>query len=155
MAKSSQPTSTPARPPTLKKQSSSTSSSKNQSSILGFFSKTTPNGTTPTSNGTPKPSTVVGTDNLNKAAANSKKPASRKKSGQNVTPVPSSDGPDVSSSQEVKDETDAAQVDNGLPSPATPAKSKITQAVNGTSEAAFSSPSRKVIFASNHTNSKG
>lgn len=139
---------TPARPPpALKKQNSSATSSKNQSSILGFFSKGPANGvaaakqTLVKSNG----SRVNDTDSISvQASQPTKKPAFKKAVVQSVTPVPSSDGPDLASSQEDGLDGTAAEVDPGLPSPSTPAKSSIKQVVKGGAAVDFSSPSRKV-----------
>jgi hypothetical protein len=61
-----------------------------------------------------------------------------------VTPVPSSDPVDPSSSQENAINGVADEVDNGLPSPLTPAKTGVKQDVEGDNLGQFSSPSRRV-----------
>jgi DNA mismatch repair protein MSH6 len=143
---------TPARqPPSVKKQNSSASSNKNQRSILGFFSKaasTTPqtgstviqkaNGLSATSNG-----------NAKLPSASFKKSTFGKAKGQNITPLPSSDPADISSSQENVSNSISDEVETGLPSPLTPAKSNIKQGVDDSYVAEFSSPSRRVSILVN------
>lgn len=133
---------TPARPPTLKKQNSS-AGSKN-GSILSFFSKASANGTSNSpagtwmANGEPK-----GVNAIPKPSLPVKKPAFKKAAVRSMTPVASSDAIGPSSSQENENNGIPEEVeDNGLPSPATPAKN--LQAVNGSGMAFGSSPSRKV-----------
>ena len=140
--------STPARPPSLKKQNSSAASSKNQRSILGFFSKTAP--ATPQADSiiVPKTNGLSATSNGNAKlpAAISKKSRFAKSKGQNITPLPSSDPADIPSSQENVSNDVSDEVENGLPSPLTPAKSNIKQGVKGSRVADFSSPSRRVCL---------
>lgn len=126
---------TPAPAPSLKKQSLS-AGSKN-GSILSFFPKAPANGT-PNSFGETK-----GVNAMAKPQIPVKKPAFKKTTVKNITPVPSSDAVDPSSSQENENGGIPKEVaDNGLPSPTTPAKK--VQAVNGHAMAFGSSPSRKV-----------
>jgi hypothetical protein len=63
-----------------------------------------------------------------------------------VTPVPSSDPVEISSSQENTIHEAANEVDNGLPSLLTPAKSGVKQKIRSNDMGQFSSPSRRVIF---------
>jgi DNA mismatch repair protein MSH6 len=140
--------STPARPPpSLKKSSSSTASDKNQRSILGFFSKAATSG--------PKIATAAASEatgvsvksngvTASKPSSIYKKPAFTKAKAQNVTPVPSSDAVEAPSSQEDTSKDISDEVEIGLPSPLTPAKSNSKQVVNGQNAVDFSSPSRKV-----------
>lgn len=136
---------TPARPPPSLKNSSA-ASNKSQRSILGFFSKAAPttpqagcavsqkaNGLSTTSNG-----------NAKLPSASSKKSTFAKCKGQNITPLPSSDPTDISSSQENVSNSALDEVENCLPSPLSPAKSNIKQGVNGNHVADLSSPSRRV-----------
>ncbi|TAQ84034.1 hypothetical protein B7494_g7644 [Chlorociboria aeruginascens] len=131
---------TPARPPPLKKQSSSAASDKKQHSILGFFSKAPTN---PSPNGGLKPNASTnGVNVMAKPSPPAKKPAFKAAPSLKMTPVPSSDAVEPSSSQENENGGIPSEVDTGLPSPLTPAK-KPTQAVKGSSLALGSSPSRK------------
>jgi DNA mismatch repair protein MSH6 len=144
MVKKEKGESTPA-PPSLKKQASSAGSSKN-GSILSFFSKA-PNGTSNASTGVWKPnSEAKGVNALAKPPVPVKKPAFKKTSVKNMTPVPSSDAIGPSSSQEKENNGIPEEVeDTGLPSPATPAK-RLAQEVNGNAVVLGSSPSRKVRY---------
>jgi DNA mismatch repair protein MSH6 len=136
---------TPVRPsPAVRKQNSSAASNKNQRSILGFFSKAAPSGTPSTANGTPKANGLSANSNGNAKLPSSSKSASAKTKAQNITPLPSSDSASIPSSQENIANRASDEVDNGLPSPLTPAKSYTKQAVNGNYLADFSSPSRRV-----------
>ncbi|TVY81493.1 DNA mismatch repair protein msh6 [Lachnellula suecica] len=133
---------TPARPtPTLKKQSSSTGSASGQRSIASFFSKAPANSTLSSLNGALKSNPCNATNSMAKPAAAPKKPAFKKAAVKNMTPVPSSDAMGPSSSQENENGGIPEEVDNGLPSPTTPAKRVSQQATNGNSVG--SSPSRK------------
>lgn len=139
------PSATPARTPaTLKKQSSS---SKNQSSIMGFFSKT-PSGTQParTASQTPSQSSTKSAPSTNNKLV--PKPSIFKVSAaQSVTPIPSSDAIEGPSSDDEMVNSVSTKVDNtALPSPLSSAKSKIQQNANGM---AYSSPSRKVCHLLN------
>lgn len=140
-------TTTPARPLPLKKGNSSGVSDKNQRSILGFFSKAASNNTQSStkenskSNGTSSANNSV---TVQKASLLPQRAALSKAKIQNLTPVPSSDAADVPSSQEGVVDDGLEEVDIGLPSPTTPAKSNIEQAVKGKSVADFSSPTRRV-----------
>ena len=139
---------TPAKPPpSLKKQSSSASANKNQASILGFFSRSSANGTPTASNGILKPNNSgKGVNAMAKPTTTLKKPAFNKTAVKNMTPVPSSDVIEPPSSQENEnggisaDEVDDAR----LPSPPTPAKRVKKEEVNGSALILGSSPSRKV-----------
>ena len=136
---------TPARQPSSK-QNSSAASIKNQSSILGFFSKAASNGTQTAPSGGLKANglSVSSNGNPKLPSATSKKSTFTKAKAQNVTPVPSSDPVDPSSSQENAVNGEADEVDNGLPSPLTPAKSGVMQNVGANTLGQFSSPSRRV-----------
>ena len=116
---------TPSRTPALKRQGSSVAS-KNQSSILGFFSKT-PTGKTPTTdlpvlkkdkeNETPK----LNEASSSKANATPKpQPSTAKKSFaakivEDAPVVPSSDLPDLRSSQEENRAEEPASEANTVP----------------------------------------
>ncbi|KAI0002351.1 DNA mismatch repair protein Msh6 [Xylariaceae sp. FL0662B] len=124
-------TPTSAKTPSLSRKPSSATSStgKQQKSILGFFSKT------PSQKNNSPPCLQESTKS-NSLQLN-KKPS-------NITPVPSSDALEPSSSQENHDSTATVKVfDDSLPSPATSTEVKIEQAVlpKATMD---SSPSRKV-----------
>ena len=143
---------TPARlPPSLKKQNSSAASNKNQRSILGFFSKAAP--TTPQAGSTvvQKANGLSATSNGNAKlpSASSKKSTFAKAKGQSITPLPSSDPADIPSSQENVSNDVPDEIENGLPSPLTPAKSNVKQGVNGSHVEEFSSPSRRVRVTPN------
>jgi DNA mismatch repair protein MSH6 len=137
---------TPARPPTsVKKENPSTGPRSGQRSIQSFFTKKTPtDGTAGSSNGILKASDTSAKSNaMAKPAAPLKKPAFKKTTVKNITPVPSSDAMGPSSSQENENGGIPEEVeDKGLPSPMTPAKRAVQQVVNG--NAMGSSPSRKV-----------
>jgi len=138
---------TPARPPpSQKKQNSSAASNKNQRSILGFFSKATPTAPQAGSAVVQKASGLSATSNGNAKlpSVSSKKSTFAKAKAQNITPLPSSDPADIPSSQENVSSGVPDEVENGLPSPLTPAKCNIKQGVNGSHAAEFSSPSRRV-----------
>jgi hypothetical protein len=130
----------------LKKQNSSVTSTKSQRSILGFFSKAAPTASQTGSAIVPKANGLSTTSNGNAKLppASSKKSSFAKAKSQNVTPLPSSDPVDALSSQENFSDAVLDEVENGLPSPLTPAKSDIKQGVNGSHVAEFSSPSRRV-----------
>jgi len=135
---------TPARPPTsLKKQTSSASSTKN-GSILNFFSKAPSNGTPKSAGGTPtinSESKVL--NSMAKPNIPVKKPAFRKPSAKNMTPVPSSDVIEPSSSQENENGGIPKEVDTTRwRSPLTLANE--VQAANVSTIVFGSSPSRKV-----------
>ncbi|KAI9762813.1 MAG: DNA mismatch repair protein msh6 [Chaenotheca gracillima] len=132
------------QPPSLKKSTSSSQSASNQRSILGFFQKSSSNGasTAPDSTSlrskTSQPGSFI------------KKLTARKSSSQSLTPAPSSDAIGPSSSQEedpAREDLDVVQ--NGLPSPMTPANGKASKSLSAAAEnsssvnGAFSSPSRK------------
>jgi DNA mismatch repair protein MSH6 len=141
---------TPARPPpSVKKQNSSAASNKNQRSILGFFSKAAPNASQAGSSVVQKANGLSATSNGNAKlpSASSKKSTFSKAKGQNITPLPSSDAADIPSSQENVSNGVPDEVENGLPSPLTPAKSNIKQGVNGSHVVELSSPSRRVSVA--------
>ncbi len=148
MAKTEETTTdTPARPPpSLKRQNSSAASSKNQRSILGFFSKAAPTGPQAGSTIVPKVTGLFATSNGNAKlpSASSKKSTFAKAKSQNITPLPSSDPADIPSSQENVSNGVLDEVENGLPSPLTPAKINIKQGVHGSHMVEFSSPSRRV-----------
>lgn len=142
---------TPARPlSSLKKQNSSAASNKNQRSILGFFSKAAPTISQASSNAVQKANGLSATSNGNaKLPSASSKSTFAKAKGQNITPLPSSDPADIPSSQENVSNGIPDEVEHGLPSPLTPAKSNIKQGVNGSHVAAFSSPSQRVNIPAN------
>lgn len=136
----------PKTPSLVKRSSSSMSTTGKQQSILGFFSKSSQNGTptntstkstnkaTPVAN--PSPCLKENT-NLNSLQLNKKpKPA-------NLTPVPSSDAIEPSSSQENHSDTTVKVYKSPLPSPVTPAELHIKQ-VAPAKMVLGSSPSRKV-----------
>jgi DNA mismatch repair protein MSH6 len=143
MVKKEKPEGTPA-PSSAKRQASSTGSNKN-GSILSFFSKA--------SNGTPASEARVwtasgeakGVNTMAKPNVPVKKPAFKKATTHNVTPVPSSDAMGPSSSQENENGGVPEEVgETGLPLPTIPAKRAVAQVTNG--NAFESSPSRKVPF---------
>ncbi|KAH9908852.1 DNA mismatch repair protein Msh6 [Xylariomycetidae sp. FL2044] len=121
-------TRTPAKTPSLSRKTSSMSSSTKgkQQSILGFFSKPSPHSST-TSNATPN-STLRETTKSNSLSFSKKSP--------NVTPVPSSDALEPSSSQENHDAASAAtlkqagtmKVDTLASSPTRKAKKVVSYA---------------------------
>lgn len=80
-----------------------------------------------------------------KPAVPIKKPAFKKTNVKKVTPVPSSDAPGTSSSQENENGgiPKELEVDTGPPSPGTPAK-RVQQVVKEEELVVGSSPSRKV-----------
>jgi len=133
---------TPAPPPSLKK---STSSSKNQTSIAGFFRK---KDSGPATIGTPK---------INGSAlpvhASPKKHGLKKLSSapsQSLTPAPSSDAAEEVIEEEDKKlaKLNGNGINNGLPSPITPAGTVavIDGAADDIAPKGFYSPSRKVCF---------
>ena len=128
----------------LKKQTSSAGSTKN-GSILSFFSRA-PNGTPNSATGIwTASSEPKGVNSMAKPSVSVTKPAFKKATINNVTPVPSSDAVGPSSSQENENGGIPQQVeDTGLPSPTTAAKNVVAQVVNG--KAPASSPSRKVLL---------
>ena len=138
---------TPARPaPSLKKENSGSLSG--QRSIQSFFTKKTPvNGTSTAANGILKSNdTSAKSNSMANPALPVKKPAFKNNAIKNITPVPSSDAPGPSSSQENENGGIPQEVvDNGLPSPTTPAKHVLKQVVNGNTLG--SSPSRKVYLS--------
>lgn len=132
---------TPA-PSSAKRQASSTGSNKN-GSILSFFSKA--------SNGTPASEArawtasgeAKGVNSMAKPPVPVKKPAFKKTTAHNVTPVPSSDAVGPSSSQENENGGVPEEVgETDLPLHTTPAKRIAVQVIHG--NAFESSPSRKV-----------
>lgn len=153
MAKgSNKPDSTPVRLSTLKKQNSSIASNKSQASILGFFSKTPSNASPKTVDGILKDNTAV--NNVQEPAKSAgsesiKKPSFKKPSTSIVTPVASSDPLGPPSSQENENGGIPREVDDAtLPSPVMPAKMHGQEQANDGALALASSPSRKVITAS-------
>ncbi|KUJ18974.1 DNA mismatch repair protein Msh6 [Mollisia scopiformis] len=141
---------TPARPPpaSLKKASSSSQ----QRSIQSFFSKapsSTPNSSNTSSNGVLKANdTSEKVNAMAKPKASVKKPAFRKSAVKSMTPVPSSDTRELSSSQENKNGGVPEEVEeSGLPSPSTP--SKRVQVFNGMAL----TPSRKAKKAVSYVES--
>lgn len=140
---------TPSRPlSSLQKQNSSAASNKSQRSILGFFSKAVPTSSQASSNTIQKANGLSTTSNGNARlpSAPFKKSSATKAKHQNITPLPSSDHADIPSSQENIDNGVPDEVETGLPSLLTPAKSNIKQDVNGSYVAEQSSPSRRVYF---------
>jgi hypothetical protein len=137
----------PKTPSLTKRSSSSMSASSKQQSILGFFSKSSQSGTPNASSksSTKKPTTVTTTNsspclkentNLNSLQLN------RKRSS-NITPIPSSDAIEPSSSQENHSDATVKVFKASLPSPVTPAEVPTKQAVP-LKMVIGSSPSRKV-----------
>lgn len=143
MAKKERGDETPA-PSSLKKNTSSAGSTKN-GSILSFFSRA-PNGTPNSASGVwTASSEAKGINSIAKPNVSVKKPAFKKATSNNVTPVPSSDAMGPSSSQENENGGILQEVeDTGLPSTTTPAKNVVAQVVNG--KGLESSPSRKVLL---------
>ncbi len=124
---------------TQKKQPVSASqSAKNQKSILGFFQRKSTNSPAPSSSD-PVPAKKTPTSTLDKKALN-KPPAS-------ITPIPSSDAPELSSpiKQEVE-LTVGRNKENGLLSPVTPMDGEANRVSSEVAGVAFSSPSRKVCL---------
>ncbi|KIN02401.1 hypothetical protein OIDMADRAFT_162578 [Oidiodendron maius Zn] len=120
---------TPA-PSSLKKHTSSAGSTKN-GSILSFFSRA-PNGTPNSVSGVwTASSEAKGINSIAKPNVSVKKPAFKKTTSNNVTPVPSSDAMGPSSSQENENGGILQEVeDTGLPSPTTPAKNAKHKAIS-------------------------
>ncbi len=126
------PAKTPARTPVLNRGDSS--AGKNQSSILGFFSKTPTNGLAVLKKENSKPEDSTSTLNevsSSKTNATPKPPQSRGKSfaakiADDATPLPSSDLPDLRSSQEenraAEPQSEANTVPYSSPSRRTKAK---------------------------------
>lgn len=136
---------TPAKPPpSLKKQNSSTGPGSNQRSIASFFTKAPASSTPSSATGALKTNAGNAANSMVKPSNPPKKPAFRKPAVKNMTPVPSSDAAGPSSSQENENGGIPEMVNDGLPSPTTPAKRVAQQVVNGNS--ASSSPSRKVYL---------
>ncbi|KAK9423735.1 putative DNA mismatch repair protein [Seiridium unicorne] len=136
--------SNPKTPSLVKRSSSSMSTSGKQQSILGFFSKSSQNGTpTASAKGTNKATTAAKSSpclkentNLNSLQLNKKpKPL-------NTTPIPSSDAIEPSSSQENHSDATVKVYKDSLPSPVTPAEIPMKQAAP-TKMVVESSPSRK------------
>ncbi|KAI9052033.1 hypothetical protein LZ554_004287 [Drepanopeziza brunnea f. sp. 'monogermtubi'] len=144
--KAASATPAPTARATPSSQKSSTAPPSGQRSINSFFAKKAPNSTP-----TPLASTVVLKDNETSNAVNAmakpslppKKPAFRNTAVKSITPVPSSDAPGPSSSQENENGGIPAEVEvHGLPSPSTPAKT-VQQVAKRDTLALGSSPSRK------------
>ncbi|KAI1074827.1 DNA mismatch repair protein Msh6 [Whalleya microplaca] len=132
-----------AKTPSLSRKPSSASSTakqqQQQQSILGFFSKTASQ-KSKTGNSNSNSDSLPCLQESTKS--NSLQLLNKKSS--HITPVPSSDALEPSSSQENHDSTATVKVlNNSLPSPATPAEVQIKQAVP-TKAVMDSSPSRKV-----------
>jgi hypothetical protein len=117
----------------VKKQGSSVASSKNQSSILGFFSKTPSHGLPvlkkdAKTESSPATLAEASTSKANaaatpKPAASMKKSFLKKATARNATPVPSSDAPELPSSQD--ENRGRGQVGSGLPRSDTHAKTRM------------------------------
>ena len=126
------------RPKQKKESASASQSGKNQKSILGFFQKKSANSPA-SSSSDPITARKTPTSTLDKKAF-TKLPAS-------ITPIPSSDAPDLSSP--IKQETELTvgrNKENGLLSPVTPLDGEANRFSPEVAGVAFSSPSRKVCL---------
>lgn len=135
--KSSPATRTPAKTPSLKRQPSS--SSGTQKTIVQFFSKSA-------SKPTPKPA-AKGPDSspcLRESTRTNELP--KVKQPPSMTPVPSSDAMEPSSSQENMDGTGLKVAQDSLPSPSTPAETVTPQVSRSRPVLPSSSPTRKVCL---------
>ncbi|KAI1858510.1 uncharacterized protein JN550_012557 [Neoarthrinium moseri] len=135
----------PKTPSLTKKSSSSMSTSGKQQSILGFFSKSAQNGSAAAASAakaSAKPTKTDSSPCLKETKSNSLQLNKRQRPA-NVTPVPSSDAIEPSSSQENHSEATVKVFKKSLPSPVTPAELPIKQ-VAPAKMALGSSPSRKV-----------
>lgn len=133
-------TATPAR--STKTPSGSTGK---QQSILGFFSKAAG---LASSASKPSPGSATSVQNKNmsqclKETTKSNSMSTIKRNNINITPVPSSDAMEPSSSQENMESATVKVLRDQLPSPVTPAEIVTQQAGKGPSQPG-SSPSRKV-----------
>lgn len=136
------PARTPAKTPsTAKKSASALSSTGKQQSILGFFSKSTPQSQSKVTGGTQASRPTPSRDCLKETTTKSNALSFSKRPSSTITPVPSSDALEPLSSQENRD---AMQVDSkvlssdSLPSPGG------SPDVDVPKPTANSSPSRKV-----------
>lgn len=131
--------------PSLTKKTSSTSSttgSKQQKSILGFFSKASQNGPSSAS-GKSANKDADSSPCLKETTKSNSNSLQLKKKAVNITPVPSSDAIEPSSSQENHSVSTVKVLKDALPSPVTPAELPSKQAV-AAKITMGSSPSRKV-----------
>ncbi|KAL3300848.1 DNA mismatch repair protein msh6 [Colletotrichum asianum] len=139
--KSSPAARTPAKTPSLKRQPSS--SSGTQKTIVQFFSKSA-------SKPTPKPA-AKGPDSspcLRESTRTNELP--KVKQPPSMTPVPSSDAMEPSSSQENMDGTGLKVAQDSLPSPSTPAETVTPQVSRSRPVLPSSSPTRKGRKAVNY-----
>ncbi|RYO84851.1 hypothetical protein DL766_001525 [Monosporascus sp. MC13-8B] len=130
-----------ATPSLSRKPSSTSATGKQQKSILGFFSKASKDTTA-----SPTPATTIASSSpCLKETTKSNSLHLNRKPSKNITPVPSSDALEPSSSQENMDSATTVKVPrrDSLPSPATPAEVVIKQAVSAKAAVTDSSPSRK------------
>ena len=133
-------------PSTAKKAGVAASTGKQQS-ILGFFSKSSVNGSTPASSkSAPKARTVKTEPDSSpclKESTKSNSMATAKRASISITPVPSSDAAGPLSSQENRDVSTATKVlQDILPLPLTPAELDVKQPVRR-HPIMSSSPTRK------------
>lgn len=129
-------TSTPA----LKKSTSSTQNMKNQKTLHGFFQKTPKADSTPSSL-PERPSAAPRSNGSLKSKLLGRKPSSQ------LTPAPSSDGPEEQENIPVGSSTKESPVPRkGLPSPVSSANDELEGQTNGAAEelTAFGTPSRRV-----------
>jgi DNA mismatch repair protein MSH6 len=129
-------TSTPA----LKKSTSSTQNMKNQKTLHGFFQKT-PNAGSTASTLPERSSAASKTTGSLKSKLLARTPSSQ------LTPAPSSDGPEEQENVPVDMLTKESSVPGrGLPSPASSANDELEGQTNGATEelTAFGTPSRRV-----------
>ncbi|KAI9729544.1 MAG: DNA mismatch repair protein msh6 [Cirrosporium novae-zelandiae] len=140
MAKRSSQTQESATPPSLKKSISSSVPSKNQKSILGFFQRTPVLNKTPTSRSN--------ADSTPKQQKSVKHLDMKQSPSQSLTPVPSSDGPDIED-ETLEDNTpkpvSQSNGDFNLPSPGTPAHDEMPVVLPSSSPSRMAR--RKVNYA--------
>lgn len=128
MAKKERGDETPA-PSSLKKHTSSAGSTKN-GSILSFFSRA-PNGTPNSASGVwTASSEAKGINSIAKPNVSVKKPAFKKATSNNVTPVPSSDAMGPSSSQENENSGILQEVVNGKGLESSPSRKAKHKAIS-------------------------
>ena len=140
------PTSSTTTPALSRKpSSSSTTGRQQQKSILGFFSKASKDKEMTTTTATPTPK--IPSSPCLRETTKSNSLQLNKRPSKSITPVPSSDAMEPSSSQENIDSATTVKVPkncHSLPSPVTPADIMIKQVVSSKPTVMGSSPSRKV-----------
>jgi len=126
--------------PTLKKSNSGSTTSKNQKTLHGFFQKTPVNNAAPSA--ISEEQSLSSSGHALKVA--SKSLPKRHDSALNLTPAPSSDGPDIEDESTTLQES--ATSHTGLISPVTPANEVLDgQTLEDVGEVTtFGTPSRKV-----------